>query len=108
MKIPPDAIIAPEKLTLYLLKPRPRSDKSNLLVRLGFTLENPNALEAAIRQIILGNEAIFDLENEFGEFYRVEGVLIGINGVQLDVITVWVFDPIKDTNYRFVTLKPRR
>lgn len=108
MKILPNAVIASEKLTLYLLKPRPRSDKSRFLARAGFTVGNPEALETAIRQIILDNEAIFDLENEFGQFYRVEGVLIGVNDVNLGVVTVWMIRADEDGVYRFVTLKPRR
>ena len=38
MKIPPDALIAPEKLTKYLLVPLSKSDKSRYLARAGFNL----------------------------------------------------------------------
>jgi hypothetical protein len=46
MKIPPDAIIAPENLT-YLLSPRPASDKSKYLAGAGFNLARPDELERA-------------------------------------------------------------
>ncbi|MBD2204797.1 hypothetical protein H6G33_13520 [Calothrix sp. FACHB-1219] len=41
MKIPPDAIIADEKITRYLLVPREQDDKSKFLAQAGFTLK-PN------------------------------------------------------------------
>lgn len=108
MKIPSDAVIASEKLTQYLLKPRQRSDKSRFLARAGFTQENPHALESAIRQIIRENDAIFDLENEYGQFYRVDGALVGANGIKLEVVTIWMLRAMKDDVYHFVTLKPRK
>jgi hypothetical protein len=49
MKIPPDAIITPEKLTKYLLVRRVKDDKSGYLARGGFDQSNPQLLEAAIR-----------------------------------------------------------
>ena len=41
MHIPPDAEIAIEKLTRYLLVPRPLDDKSKFLGQAGFTSANP-------------------------------------------------------------------
>lgn len=48
MKLPVDAIIAREKLTQYLLVPRQKNDKSRFLAQVGFTLQNPEALEEAV------------------------------------------------------------
>lgn len=42
MKLPSDAHIAQEKLTRYLLQPRPEDDKSAFLARAGYTLDNPD------------------------------------------------------------------
>lgn len=58
MKIPEDALISREKLTHYLLVFQPDNDKSKFLAQAGFTQANPDALEAAIRQMIMTHEAI--------------------------------------------------
>lgn len=60
VKIPNNAIIPREKLTLYLLIPQRKNDKSGFLAQVGFTQENPDLLEQAIRKLIAENEAIVD------------------------------------------------
>lgn len=104
MKIPEDVIIPRDKVTAYLLMPQPKNDKSAFLAQAGFTQENPDALEAAIRHLIRDNDAVQDRENEYGGFYRVSGVLYGVTN-NLDVVTVWIYSA-KDGSYRFITLKP--
>ena len=106
MRIPVDATIAWEKLTLYLLVAKPKNDKSRFLAQAGFTLANPEALEAAIRQVIADNEAVFDRENEYGTFYQVRGNLQGPDGI-LTVVTIWLLQDVNG-EFRFVTLKPAR
>jgi len=106
MRIPVDAIIPREKLTEYLLVPKPKNDKSGFLKKAGFTLENPDILEDAIRRLISENEAYLEREDQYGQFYRVEGKLKGPNGI-LPTITVWIERAI-DGEFRFVTLKPSR
>jgi hypothetical protein len=106
VKIPSDAIISPEKLTQYLLMPKRKNDKSIFLAQGGFTQENPDALDAAIRQLIAEKEAVSDREDEYGVFYQVSGVLSGPGGT-LPVVTIWIRKQI-DGIYRFVTLKPMR
>jgi hypothetical protein len=86
----------------------PKSDKSKFLSLVGFTQENPDALETAIRQLIATHDAIEDRRNEFGTYYRVEGELIGVNGVNSDVITVWIIQNEIDDTFRFVTLRVRK
>lgn len=108
MKIPKDAIIPEAKLTRYLLVWRPKKDKSKFLAKAGFTLDHPDDLELAIRQIIETNEAVLDRSNEFGDYYRVDGDLIGINGRILGVVTIWILKSATDGNFQFVTLKPRK
>jgi hypothetical protein len=107
VRIPSDAIIPLEKLTKYLLVPKRKNDKSKFLAQAGFTLENPEALEAAIRQIIAENDAAYDRTDEFGDFYEVAGELIGVNGVNLGVVTIWIVRIENKDIYRFVTLKPQ-
>ncbi|MDJ0677420.1 MAG: hypothetical protein QNJ36_18910 [Calothrix sp. MO_167.B42] len=107
MIIPWDAIIADEKITRYLLVPREQDDKSKFLAQAGFTQENPEMLKIAIRQLADSTEAIQDRDNEYGVFYRVVGELIGVNGRNLAVITVWLQRAI-DSKFQFITLKPDR
>lgn len=105
MKIPHDAVIAREKLTQYLLVPRQRNDKSGFLSQAGFTQANPDLLEQAIRRLIREQEAVSDREDEYGQFFRVEGVLVGPSGA-LNTVTIWI--ETVQGEYRFVTLKPVR
>ena len=105
MKIPHDAIIPDTKLTRYLLVPREQDDKSKFLARAGFTLDNPEQLKAAIRQLADTLEAVEDRSNEYGTFYRVEGQLIGINDTNLSVTTIWLMRKV-DSQFQFITLIP--
>ncbi len=107
MKIPSDAIIPRAKLTKYLLVPLPEDDKAKFLEIGGFTQENPDALEAAIRQLIAENDAVEAFTDVFGTRYTVTGTLHGVNGVELEAVTVWIVK-IEDTIFRFVTLIPMR
>ncbi len=107
MRIPPDAIIPREKLTNYLLIHRDEDDKSKFLAQAGFTRDNADMLEVAIRHLAESADAVHDLSNQYGVFYRVEGNLSGPNGLDLDVVTVWIHQHA-DGIFRFVTLKPRR
>lgn len=107
MKIPPDAIIADEKLTEYLLIPKPRNDKSALLALVGFTRENADQLKAAIRELTDQAEASVDQTTEYGTSYLVEGELKGLNNRNLPVILVW-FQRAADQRFYFITLKPSK
>lgn len=107
MRIPADAIVPPEKITRYLLLPRPWDDKSQFLARAGFVAAAPDKLESAIRRMAEGFEATEDGENEYGTFYRVIGSLDGPNGVALPVVQIWLQWKL-DGTYHFVTLKPDR
>jgi len=84
-----------------------RNDKSKFLAQAGFTLENPEGLIAAIKLLIAIGEAVEDGSNEYGIFYQVVGELVGVNGVSLSVVTIWLQRQI-DRKFQFVTLKPLR
>lgn len=107
MKIPADAIVAAEKLTHYLLLPRPWDDKAKFLAQAGFERRNPDALLDALRELASEVQATRDGENEYGEFLRTDGDLVGPNGRRLTVTAIW-FRQHLDNKVRFVTLKPRR
>ncbi|NER52213.1 MAG: hypothetical protein F6J92_37345 [Symploca sp. SIO1A3] len=107
MKIPRDATIPDTKLTRYLLIPREQDDKSKFLAQAGFTLDNPELLRAAIRQLADTVEAIEDRSNEYGTFYRVEGQLIGVNDTNLSVTNIWLMRKV-DSQFQFITLIPHK
>ncbi len=105
MIISDDLIIPEAKITQYLLVLKARNDKSRFLAQAGFTRENPEALRLAIQNQAMDKEAIEEKSNEYGKFYQIAGELIGVNGVNLSVITVWLQRQI-DGKFQFVTLKP--
>ena len=104
MLIPPDAIIADEKLTQYLLVQRPFDDKSGFLSRIGFTLYNWRALRDAIRLLADGQEAVETGGNEYGRIFEVRGGLVGPVG-ELKMKLIWMRRAV-DGRYYFVTLFP--
>lgn len=104
MRIPDDAIIAEDKLTKYLLVPRPWDDKSCFLGRAGFVLERWTNLRDAIRAMAGSTEAVEDGGNEYGTFFRVDGSLVGPVAT-LSVSLIWMRRAV-DQRFHFVTLKP--
>ncbi len=107
MKIPNDAEILSNKVTNYLLVRRISNDKSKFLARAGFTLDNPDELLVSLRELAIEAEAAEDGDNEFGTFFRADGLLAGPNGRALAVATVWLRWH-SDGSFHFVTLKPLR
>lgn len=107
MKIPIDALIPADKLSRYLLMPRDEDDKSRFLAQAGFTENNPEVLDAALRELIAAEEAISDRRDEYGVFYQVRGQLHGPDNQNLAVITIWLQEA-QSGQYRFITLKPWR
>ncbi len=103
MFLDPDAIIPKFRLTRYLLVQLPKDDKSKFLAQAGYVLTNWQQLEQDLRTQILSLSAISTVSTEFGQKYEIDGVLIGSNGVELRVRTVWIVTTQKT---RFVTLVP--
>jgi hypothetical protein len=99
----PSAVIPKSKLTQYLLIHLPRDDKSGFLAQAGYTLENWQQLEHDLRTQILPLAAVATVRTEFGQKYEIRGVLIGINGTELSITTVWI---VTSEETRFVTLVP--
>ena len=105
MKIPSNAVIPEAKLTQYLLVLKPRNDNSKFLAQAGFTLDNPEALLIALHTLTAKFDAVLDRTEEYGTYYQVIGILEGINGINLNVITIWIYRTA-DCQYQFVTLIP--
>ncbi len=107
MKLPKTVIIPDDKLTKYLLVYREQDDKSKFLDKAGFTQANPQQLKRSILELIATTEAIEEISNEYGTFYRVEGNIKGINDRNLAVVTIWLKRKI-DNKIQFITLKPKK
>jgi hypothetical protein len=105
MKLPATTIIPTEKVTLYLLIPQARGDKSGLLERAGYTLENAGQLLGDLRTQLLPLEATATKSNKFGQYYENRGRLTGPNGVKLAVRAIWMPEHLSGVT-QFVTLLP--
>ena len=104
MRISADAIIADEKLTRYLLVPRPFDDKSKFLAQAGFTIYNWPVLRQAIRELTDAVDSVEENADEYGAFFQVRGSLSGPAGI-LRVKLVWMRRAV-DGQFHFVTLVP--
>ena len=108
MELSRDAVIAPAKLTKYLLNWREMDDKSKFLAQAGYGQENWQQLEADLRNQILPLEAMQSKEvNRFGDVYEIRGVLNGVNGVNLSVVTIWMIE-YETKQTKFITLYPEK
>jgi hypothetical protein len=105
VKIPPDAIIAPEKLTKYLLVPLIKNDKSQYLAGIGFTQLNWRDLERAIRMLAASAEVRPGSFSPHGTKWLVDGIIHGPTGLTRPVRTIWLEEP--GGLFRLVTLVPR-
>ena len=105
MKLPANTIIAPNKLTQYLLRLRVEDDKSQFLELAGYTLADADRLLRDIREQVLPLDAEFHEATEYGQKYRIRGTLTGPNGRVLRVLTIWMKENATN-QVKFVTLFP--
>jgi len=105
-RFPDTATIPVEKITGYLLRPRQIDDKSRFLARGGFRVADWRILEEAIRELAKTTTAEKDRTNEYGTFWRTEGLLTGPRA-KLPVILIWLEWAV-DGSFHFVTLKPAK
>jgi len=107
MKLSADAIIAPDKLTRYLLVRQTRGDKSAFLARGGYTLENADQLLHDLHTQLLPIDATLLHSTEFGQFYEIRGPLAGPNGVTLQIRCIWMKENLSGVT-KFITLIPEK
>ncbi|NJM59827.1 MAG: hypothetical protein HC849_05895 [Oscillatoriales cyanobacterium RU_3_3] len=101
--LPRNATIAEKKLTQYLLVSLPKDDKSKFLAQAGYTLENWQQLEQDLRAQILTQPARSIETTRYGDKYAIRGCLRGINGVELQILSIWM---VANGTAKFVTLVP--
>ena len=105
MKLPADALIAPDKLNGYLLIKRLVGDKSDFLKQAGYTQDTWQRLEQDIRQQVLPREAHLIEKAVYGDYYEIRAPLAGPNGTVLNVRTIWMQESTTGIT-KFITLYP--
>ena len=105
MKLPSDTVIAPEKLTKYLLVQREFDDKSQFLRQAGYTLDNWEQLKADLRLHVLPTEAAVIEQTDYGDLFEIRAALTGPNGKTLFVRTLWMHE-LRTGVTKFITLYP--
>lgn len=105
MTLPADTMIAREKLTHYLLRPREDHDKSGFLAKGGYCLAEADRLERDIREQLLPLDAVFAGATAYGEKFVICGTLTGPNGRELKVLSVWMLEKPSGVA-KFITLYP--
>jgi hypothetical protein len=107
MKLPANAVIARAKVANYLLQRRPENDKSQFLAQAGYTPDQVDRLLEDIRSQLLPLEAEVEETTEYGDKYRIRGMLSGPNGRALRVVSVWMTEGVTGTT-KFITLYPAK
>jgi len=105
VKLPSDTVIAPEKLTKYLLVQREFDDKSQFLRQVGYTLDNWEQLAADLRLHVLPAEAVLIEQTTYGDIFEIRSALTGPNGQTLFVRTIWM-NELQSGVTKFITLYP--
>jgi hypothetical protein len=105
MKPPADLVIAPRKLTHYLLVKQRRGNKSAFLARAGYNQETVPRLEADLRRLAVQGETTLVKSNSYGDYYETAGWLHGPNGLRLRVTAVWMTECLSGRT-KFITLIP--
>ena len=107
MKLPPDAVVAPIKVTRYLLRHLDEDDKSQFLALAGYTEADPARLVRDIREHLLPLDAEMIGPTEYGTKYRIRGTLRGPNSRELRVVSIWMTEKATGVT-KFLTLYPEK
>ena len=100
-------MIAPEKLTRYLLVPQTRGDKSAFLQRAGYSPENADRLLHDLRMQLLPLEASPCRLQSSASSNEIRGTLTGPNGITLKLYSVLIKEHLSGQT-KFITLIPER
>ena len=102
------AIIAPEKLTAYLLNVSHKrgAAKARLLLGVGYRSDAPHLLASDLRAQHLSLEVTRTHENPYGVVYEIEGPIKTPSGRSVRFCSVWQVDTGTDVP-RFITMYPR-
>jgi hypothetical protein len=101
------AVIAPEKLFLYLLNRSHRrgGSKARLLISLGYSSAEWKRLEADLRIQHLTADVECQTASEYGDRYEIVAPIVGPNGGVVIFRSIWQID--SGTDYpRLITMYP--
>ena len=105
MNLPTTPVIAPTKITHYLLRLLDEDDKSQFLALAGYTADDPDRLIRDIREQLLLLDAELIGPTEYGTKYCIRGTLRGPNGCELHVVSYWMNVEASGLT-KFLTLYP--
>lgn len=109
MKLPnaTDAVIAAEKLRLYLLNLAHRrgGSKARLFLSLGYSAAEWEQLEADLRAQHAASDVELVTNSEYGERYEIVARLVGPNGRSIVFRSIWQIDTGMDYP-RLITIYP--
>src|SRR5262245_34955534 len=102
------AIIAPDKLTAYLLNMSHKrgAAKATLLLSVGYRYDARDELEADLRAQHLSLEVTRTHKNAYGVVYEIVGPIKTPDGSRVQFCSVWQIDTGTDVP-RFITMYPR-
>ena len=102
------AIIAPEKITGYLLNVSHRrgGPKARLLLGLGYRADDPQRLESDLRTQHLSLDFARTSVNAYGGVYEIEGPIKAPSGRIVRFCSIWQVDTGTEVP-RFITMYPR-
>ena len=102
------AIIAPEKITGYLLNVSHKrgGSKARLLLSLGYRPDDPRQLQTDLRTQHLLLDVTRTSKNPYGIVYEVEGPIRTPGGKIVRFCSIWQVDSGIDAP-RFITMYPR-
>jgi hypothetical protein len=102
------AIIAPEKLTGYLLNVSHKrgGPKARLLLRVGYQSDDSRLLESDLRSQHLSIDVTRTSQNAYGVVYEIDGPIKTPDGRTMRFCSVWQVDTGTDVP-RFITMYPR-
>ena len=82
-----------------------RNDKSKWLAQAGYSIKNWQILENDLRNQILPLDVKSSEKTQFGQLYEITGSLIGPNGKEIFVKTIWMTEIHTDIT-KFITMYP--
>lgn len=102
------AVIASEKLTVYLLNASHKRGgaKATLLLSLGYRSDAPEVLASDLRAQHLSVDATRTLHNSYGVSYQIEGPITTPSGKIVRFFSIWQIDTGSEVP-RFITMYPR-
>jgi hypothetical protein len=101
------AVVAREKIVDYLLNDAHEDGQSKaaFFKSFGFSIEEWQRLEQALRNHAKDHDAVLSRATAFGELFSIRGSLVGPDGRRASVVAVWIVEA-GHHRPRFVTAYP--